>query len=321
MKHKLDMIDRKILYELDKNARVKIKDIAKKIRKSKQFTDYRIRRLTEQKIILGYNTIVDISTLGYHTFRINLKLKSVTDQERTVMIKQMIADPVVWWYGHAEGVWSVCYAIALKDIDDFNKYWERVLKRHGSLFRGYSVIYYRNLHWYPSKYLVNDKDNHHEYTILSRSPVDIDDTDRKILKAISRDARFNYLELEKTLNISRETIRKRIEHLEKKGVIAGYKILLNWKFLGYRFYKVYLKFTRWDEFDKVIEYCKINQNMITVNKTIGGSDFEIELKAKDLPELESIMDDMLKAFPGLIDSYEFVAFKTEDKMSFLPDDF
>ncbi|MEW5896189.1 MAG: winged helix-turn-helix transcriptional regulator [Nanoarchaeota archaeon] len=318
---KIDLIGRKILYELDKNARVPTSEIAKKLRKSKQFIDYRIKKLTEEKIILGYNTIVDISTLGYCAFRINLKLKSITEEERGNMIKQMVADMEPWWYGHAEGVWNVCYAIALRSVDDFNKYWEKILKRHGHLFKDYSVIYYRNLIWYPSKFLIDDTKNEMQYSLLSRGPVKIDDTDKKILKAISKNARFSYLDLEKKLNISRGMVKRRIEALEKRKVIVGYKIWFNEKKLGYRFYKTYLKFTRWDEYNKLYEYCKKNPYMITVNKTIGGADFEIELKAKGLEHFEAVMEDLLKTFPGMIESYEFVAFKTEDKMVFLPDDF
>ncbi len=318
---KIDLIDRKILYELDKDARTPISKIAKKLRKSKQFVDYRVKKLTEDKVILGYNTIVDISTLGYHAFRINLRLKSITEEERNKMIKQMVKDEETWWYGHAEGAWSVCYAMAVKDVDDFNIYWERILKRHRHLFKDYSVIYYRNLVWFPSKFLIEDKRNNMQYELLSRKIVKIDRTDKKILKLISNNARFTYLELEKKLKISRETIKKRVKILEEKGVIVGYKMWFNEKLLGYRFYKTYLHFTQWEKYAKLYAYCKANPYMITVNKTIGGADFEIELKAKNLQHFEDIMEGLLKEFPGMIESYEFVAFKTEDKMSFLPDDF
>ena len=82
-----------------------------------------------------------------------------------------------------------------------------------------------------------------------------------------------------------------------------------------------MHFTRWNEYKKLYAYCKANPYMITVNKTIGGADFEIELKAKNLQHFEEIIEGLLKEFPSMIESYEFVAFKTEDKMSFLPDDF
>lgn len=321
MNLKLDIIDRRILYELDKDARAPVNTIAKKIRRSKQFVEYRIKKMTDAKVILGYNTLVDITTLGYHAFRINLRLKSMTEEERQDMIRQMIADPETWWYGHSEGAWNVCYAMAVRDPDLFNAYWERVLRRHGHLFLDYAIIYYRNLRWYPSKFLTDDRNNALEISVLSRNAVKIDDTDRKILRAISRKARFTFLDLEDVLGLSRETIKRRIAEMETKGVIVGYKLWFDEKLLGYRFYKAYLKLKSWNNYKELFEYCRRNPNIVTVNKTIGGADFEIELKAKEIQHFESLMDTLIVTFPGLIDSYEFVLFRTEDKMTFLPEDF
>lgn len=318
---KIDLIDKKILYELDKDARISIKAIAKKVKKSKQFVEYRIYRMNETGVIRGYNTIIDMTSLGYHAFRINVKLGSITDETRDNIIKDMIKDKEIWWYGHTEGKWNICFAIALKDISSFNEYWEGVLNRYGTLIKYYTVIYYNNLTWYPSKFLIDDKSNNLSLKILSRNNTKIKDIDKIILRTIAKNARFSYIELEKELKVHRNTIKKRVEYLKENGVILGYKVWFDERLLEYRFYKVYLQLKKWDEYDKLYAYSKTNPFMITVNKTIGGSDFEIELKARDLQHFEGIMNDLFTNLPGLIDSYEFMAARSENKMVFLPDDF
>ena len=67
---KLNLKDKKILYELEKNARVTISDIAKKVGLSKQLVSYKIKRLEEERIIEGYHAIIDTSKLGYTTYRV-----------------------------------------------------------------------------------------------------------------------------------------------------------------------------------------------------------------------------------------------------------
>ena len=67
---KLDYFDRRTLFELDKNARISGTSIGKKIRKSKQFVDYRIKKLEENKILKGYITVIDYSKLGYLSVRV-----------------------------------------------------------------------------------------------------------------------------------------------------------------------------------------------------------------------------------------------------------
>ena len=47
----LDLKDRKILYELDKNSRQSFADIAKKVRLSKEVVQYRVKRLQDEGYI------------------------------------------------------------------------------------------------------------------------------------------------------------------------------------------------------------------------------------------------------------------------------
>ena len=67
---KLDLKDRKILYELDSNARQSNSGIAKKVGLNKNTVNYKINRMTEEGIITGYYTVVDSSRLGYFSIRV-----------------------------------------------------------------------------------------------------------------------------------------------------------------------------------------------------------------------------------------------------------
>lgn len=60
----LDDIDQKILNELQKDDRIPMIDLAKKVKIAKSTLLYRIKRLEEEKIIIGYKAIVDPSKLG-----------------------------------------------------------------------------------------------------------------------------------------------------------------------------------------------------------------------------------------------------------------
>ena len=51
MTYKIDAYDRKILYELDKNSAASLPDLANKLKKSKQFILYRMKKLEEANII------------------------------------------------------------------------------------------------------------------------------------------------------------------------------------------------------------------------------------------------------------------------------
>ena len=63
--------------------------------------------------------------------------------------------------------------------------------------------------------------------------VHIDGIDKKILRALMADARTPVLEIARQVGISGAAIHQRLRKLEKSGLIAGSKFVINPKILGY----------------------------------------------------------------------------------------
>ena len=82
----LDSFDYKLLYALEKNARLPLSTIAKEIKISKQKTLYRLKKLEQLEYVLGYYPIVDASTLGYTTYRIYFNFRNCDDKKRQEII-------------------------------------------------------------------------------------------------------------------------------------------------------------------------------------------------------------------------------------------
>ena len=60
---KLDLKDKKILYELDLNSRATLNEIAKKVGLSKQVVDYRLKNLIKNNVINRFYTAINFSKL------------------------------------------------------------------------------------------------------------------------------------------------------------------------------------------------------------------------------------------------------------------
>jgi len=56
---KLDLKDRKILYELDLNSRQSFRSIGRKVGLSKDIVASRVKKLQEEGIIIRFNTLID----------------------------------------------------------------------------------------------------------------------------------------------------------------------------------------------------------------------------------------------------------------------
>lgn len=56
----------------------------------------------------------------------------------------------------------------------------------------------------------------------------MDTIDNEIVKILERDGRVSHEEIAKKLHMSRPAIHKRIDNLEREGIITGYTALINW---------------------------------------------------------------------------------------------
>ncbi len=86
----MDLKDKRILYQLDLNARQTNTQIAKKVGLSKDVVNYRIKSLEKEGIITGYYTIIDTSKVGYFSFRVYLKLIDSTPVKEEEIINFLI---------------------------------------------------------------------------------------------------------------------------------------------------------------------------------------------------------------------------------------
>lgn len=88
--YKLDLKDRKILYELDLNCRQSNAQIGKKVGLGRDVVAYRINRMQEEGIIKNYYALIDTFKLGYHMFRIYINFQYVTSKIKEEIIQYFV---------------------------------------------------------------------------------------------------------------------------------------------------------------------------------------------------------------------------------------
>ena len=316
---KLDSYDRRILFELDKNSRSTTTQIGKKIRKSKQFVDYRIKRLEELKVLQGYVTVIDYSRLGYKSIRVYLKFHNLTREEQDKLEDELVKDKEIWWIVTLEGKWDLGYATAVKNVLDFYESWDRIMNKYRKYISKRSIDIYSHIKQYPKSYLIN-KNNTDKGTIVggSTEEIKINKLDLEILKIIAGEGRKPLLDIAIKLKTSPQVIKNHLKKLEKNKIILGYKALIDVSFLGYRYYKAYINLTNTNKLKELHQFCLQHPNILNINRTLGDNDFELELQAKSFDQFDSIMNTLRKEFAGTIDEYEFVIARKEKKMIYFP---
>src|SRR3989338_5915483 len=139
MNIKLDLYDRKLLYELDKDASQSISRLAKKLRRSKQFILYRMKKFEEEKIITGYQAIVDMSKLGYFTFRVYFKFQQMTkgEEEKFMSYTKNNLDKV-WTITSMHGKWDCALFLGVNSINELHETWDNIMLHYKKKIKSFS---------------------------------------------------------------------------------------------------------------------------------------------------------------------------------------
>jgi DNA-binding Lrp family transcriptional regulator len=90
--------------------------------------------------------------------------------------------------------------------------------------------------------------------------------------------------------------------------------------LGYETCKAFISFKDItdEKRKKLINYCKLNPNIINIVITIGPWDMEMEFEVKNFEEYYNIMNDIREKYNEIVKSYDSVLFSSEPKQSFMP---
>ena len=320
---KIDLKDRKILYELDYDSRQSLSQIGKKVGLHKNVVIYRIKRLVEKGIIMDFYTVIDSFKLGYNSVRFYLDYRHITPEIRKEIVDYFVKNRHTWWVGSFEGSYDLAVLMWVKELHDFYVFWEETLKRYRHYFQNMEFSNYAQLRLYRSSFLLDgyDKLDREAFEIVGGGKkAETDDLDFQILTLLASNARIPTIEIAKKLNSTVDTMNNRIKKLRKLDVIQGYRVSIDYYKLDYRFFKANIDLNDYMERGRIINYIKSDPHLIMIDKSIGYYDLELDFWTEDINQFHQIMDDLTIQFPGVIKSYIYVHDAKVHKMLYMPEE-
>ena len=270
MSVKLDLKDRKILYQLDVNARQSNAEIAKKVRLSKDTVGYRIKKLEKVGIIRGFRAVIDSSKLGYLFYRCFFNLMDIQPEKLQKLIDFLKNQKDVWWIAKLDGEWNFIFAIWVKSNKEFNEFYHEL----GLNFRQNikeklicPMVSYNNLN---RRYLLETKQEAKKTSVGVGEKTEVDQVDLKILRFLSENARTSLIDIAVELKVDSMTIYHRIKKLEDKKIICGYKADLDARNLGRDFYSVKINLRDVTQIKEIQGYILTIPEVTATTETIGN---------------------------------------------------
>jgi DNA-binding Lrp family transcriptional regulator len=322
---KLDLIDKKVITYLNSNIRATYSEIAKYIRSSKEVVNYRIKKLEQNNIIIGYTTIFDFA---YWSYKLLISFSKIDEVSEEKILNYLKGNRYITWLTPCTGSCDLFFAVFARSPKEFDFKLREILQNIGSYIQKYEVavsVYSKtfghnlildtsleNKNIFSKKANVcnninnniNDNINYNN----ANNNSEFDKKDKDIARIIKNNSRIRLIDICKETNINVDTIKYRIKKMQENGIIKRYRLLLDVSKLGYYRYEIFLKCINLSTkiIDKFEEYSRVNKNIEFFCRCVGAWDIEFTIYFESLKELKYFIFDIKKEFGNYIQGLKTV---------------
>lgn len=142
--------------------------------------------------------------------------------------------------------------------------------------------------------------NNHTNNIL---PIDIDATDKQLLRLLQTQARMSITELAEQVNLSATPCARRIKRLEEAGIITGYHTQTDAQKLGYPlavFIAISMDRHTADRFEHFEEKIQSFDEVVSCSIVTGRTeDYLIKVRVRDMAHYEEFLLHRLNRIEGV----------------------
>jgi len=308
---KLTKADKIILKNISHNSRILEKELAKKCNLSKDSIRYRIKRMESLGIISGYGVFIDYTPLGYESYKLYLKLNATT-KHKDELINFLRSQKHVFSVFESNGNWDIGTAIFAKNRNEYVEIENKLLSKFGSIISSRKFCLMNNAVIFENKLFGGA--NIRQFEVWNGQNRElIDKIDVEILNILNKNSKESLVNIGAKIKLSADSVSKRIKKLESKKIISFYPSNINYRFLGYEKYKlfVYVKDYSTEVEKKIFDYFKEVPNTLNIIRTIGPWKLEIEFLISTHDDFQKILSVFQENFSKYVLKIDFSIFRND----------
>lgn len=147
---------------------------------------------------------------------------------------------------------------------------------------------------------------------MKEKSLHIDGIDKIILKNLMNDARAPILSIAREVGISGAAIHQRLRKLEKSGLLAGSKFVINPKVLGYKtlaFVGIFLDAA--SSYREAVKRLKEIDEVIESHYTTGNYAVFVKILCKDNEHLMHVLNKQIQLIKGVSRTETFISLEQQ----------
>ena len=148
---KIDARDQAVLKVLMENSRMKNIDMARKINGTEMIVRYRMKKMMEAGVLVGFRPRLDLSTFGYTHFKIHMKLQNLTPERKQEIFNYVNHHPNIIYMMELVGGDDLEIDYHAKDNRELYKFLADFRSKFSELIKDYEFMEYVEEH--PISYL------------------------------------------------------------------------------------------------------------------------------------------------------------------------
>ena len=127
----------------------------------------------------------------------------------------------------------------------------------------------------------------------------LDETDRRIVELLIRNARMSYSDLGEAVGLSRVAVKSRIRALEERGVIEEYTTIVNPQKISGAVSCYFELEVEPASFDAVVDILQGNETVTQIYQVSGRNKLHVHAVAAGQGELEDFLGGVIHRLPGV----------------------
>lgn len=317
----IDELDREILAALDFGARRGLSSITEKVNISSQLLDYRLKALRKRGILIGFRPVIDSFKLGFLYYRLFVRLTDTSPRRVAKIASFAMKTKQVLWCYQMHGRFNLVLSFWAKSVREFEQLCVSFLTQHGDALAEYNQDQVYRLRHFSIDRLLGKKCSSIVDIEESSEIHTVDALDKAILRALTLDSRQTYSSLAARCETSDKVVAYRVERLEERGIIKGYRPIINWPLLGKFHWKVFIQLNLGARgiIDSVLRYLYDSPEIFCALNGVGfPGEIDIEVVQDSYRGLFNYMEQLQREFPGGIKGYEQMEFTAVHKVDYLP---
>ncbi len=138
--YKLDEIDKKILKELSNNAGINIIDLSEKLGLTRDTVNYRMKKLTKEKVIMQYRCYPNLNKIGINLYKLILRTKNLSEENEKQLKDYVEAHKKATQLLKLIGSWDIEIEFETVGEDELYSILTEIRKKFSNIIRDFDIL-------------------------------------------------------------------------------------------------------------------------------------------------------------------------------------